>query len=84
MDSFVTYGYTCRICLLEFFIVLSPKSIKRFPTGKCDIYTRILQMNLPLVSSPETGLVNIKILTCFRFDVGKVAYIFLICSVCES
>lgn len=28
LDSFVTYAYSCRNCLLEFFIIFKPKRIK--------------------------------------------------------
>ena len=56
VDSFATYAYSCRICRLEFFIAvrLKKKKIKksidqeyyRLLAGKCDSFTRMLQINL--------------------------------------
>ena len=45
---FGAYAYSRRISPLEFFIVFELKTIK-IPTGKRDGYTRMLQMNAPLV-----------------------------------
>ena len=47
VDSFATYAYSRRICLLDFFIVFKPKNSKKIPVGICDSYTRMLQMNPP-------------------------------------
>ena len=40
VDSFTTYVYSCRICLLEFTIVIKPKKKYKILTEKCDSYTR--------------------------------------------
>ena len=53
VDSFATYAYSCRICLLQFFIVFKAKNKKKFLVCKCDSYTRMLRMNPPLIS--QTG-----------------------------
>ena len=44
---FGTYTYSCCICLLEFFVNFKPKNDKKIPLGKCDSFTRMLQMNPP-------------------------------------
>ena len=33
VDSFATYAYSCRICLLDFFIVFKPKNSKKNSSG---------------------------------------------------
>lgn len=40
-------AYSCRIGLLEFFIVFKTKNNKKFLVCKCDSYTRMLRMNPP-------------------------------------
>ena len=41
---FKAYAYSCRICLLEFFIVYKRKK----NSGKCDTSKCMLQMNLSI------------------------------------
>ena len=48
LDSFEKKACSCRICPLELFIVFTFK-YKKIPTGNCDGYTRMLQMNPPLL-----------------------------------
>ena len=48
---FAVYAYSRRICPLEyflFFVFLAQKK-KKCPTGKCDGYMRMLQMNAPFI-----------------------------------
>ena len=49
LDSFVAYPYSCRISPLEFLIVFKLQTvIQKCPAGKCDEYTRKLQINRPI------------------------------------
>ena len=45
VDLFAAYMYSCHICLLEYLIVFKPKNNLKIPVGKCNGYTRMLQMN---------------------------------------
>ena len=45
VDLFAAYMYSCHICLLEYLIVFKAKNNLKIPVGKCDGYTRMLQMN---------------------------------------
>ena len=48
--SFATYAYSYRSCPLEFFKLFLGLETIKIPSGKCDSYTCMLQMNPPLVS----------------------------------
>ena len=49
LDSFAAYPYSCRIRRLEFLIVFKLQTVmKKCPVGKCDDYTRKLQINRPI------------------------------------
>lgn len=49
LDSFAAYPYSCHIRPFEFFIVFKLQTvIKKRPAGKCDDYTRKLQINRPI------------------------------------
>ena len=46
VDSLATYAYSCRICLLEFFLlVFWFKEQWKFSTGKCDCYIHVYVAN---------------------------------------
>lgn len=53
VDSFTTYAYSCRIYPLEFFIVFRLNN-KNNSSGPCDRYTRMLQINTPLILERST------------------------------
>ena len=53
VDSSAKYAYRCRICLLEIILLILGLKLWKIPKGKCDSYTRMLQMNPPQITCPN-------------------------------